>query len=72
VTTPPPMTVQAKEMISLSLRLVQEWKQENQLIKVKQVPLKPMRKLPIGLKAMSSVKQGRQGKELKFKTLNVH
>jgi hypothetical protein len=69
---PPPMTVQAEEMISLSLRLIQEGKKENPLIEVKQVPLKPMRKVPIGLKAMSSVKQGRQGKELKFKRLNVH
>jgi hypothetical protein len=69
---PPMTTVQAEEMISLSLRLVQEGKQENQLVEVKQVPLKPMRKLPIGLKAMPSVKQGRQGKELKFKRLNIH
>jgi hypothetical protein len=66
------MTVQAEEMISLSLRLIQEGKQENQLIEVKQVPLKPMRKLPTGLKVMLSVKQGRQGKEFKFKRLNVH
>jgi hypothetical protein len=66
------MIVQAEEMISLSLRLVQEGKKENPLIEVKQVPLKLMRKVPIGLKAMSSVKQGRQGKELKFKRLNVH
>jgi hypothetical protein len=70
--TPPPTTVQAEEMISLYLCLIQEGKQENQLIEVKQVPLKPMRKLPTGLKAMSFVKQGRQGKELKFKRLNVH
>jgi hypothetical protein len=66
------MTVQAEDMISLLLCLVQEGKQENQLIEVKQVPLKPMRKLPIESKAMLSVKQGRQGKELKFKRLNVH
>jgi hypothetical protein len=65
--TPPPMTVQAEEMISLSLRLIQEGKQENKLVVVKQVPLKPMRKLPTGLKVMPSMKQGRQGKELKFK-----
>jgi hypothetical protein len=70
--TPPLMIVQAKEMISLSLCLIQEAKQENQLIEVKQVPLKLMRKLSIGLKAVSSVKQGRQGKELKFKRLNIH
>jgi hypothetical protein len=70
--TPPPMTVQAKEMISLPLHPVQEGKQENQLIEVKHVPLKPMRKLPIGLKAMPSMKQGRQRKELKFKRLTVH
>jgi hypothetical protein len=72
VMTPPPMTVQAEEMISLSLRLIQEGKQENQLIEVKQVPLKPMRKLPTGLKVVLSVKQARQGKEFKFKRLNVH
>jgi hypothetical protein len=36
--TPPPTIVQDEEMISLSLRLIQEGKQENQLIKVKQVP----------------------------------
>jgi hypothetical protein len=59
-------------MISLSLRLVQEGKQENQLIEVKQVPREMMRKLPTGLKAVPSVKQGRQGKELKFKRLNIH
>jgi hypothetical protein len=70
--TPPPTTVQVEEMISLSLRLVQEGKQENQLIEVKQIPLKPMRKLPTRLKVMLSMKQGRQGKELKFKRLNVH
>jgi hypothetical protein len=54
--TPPPMTVQAEEIIILSLCLVQEGKQESQLIEVKQVPLKPMRKLPIGLKVVPSVK----------------
>jgi hypothetical protein len=69
---PPPTTVQVEEMISLSLRLVQEGKQENQLVEMKQVPLKLMRKLPTGLKVVSSIKQGRQGKELKFKRLNVH
>jgi hypothetical protein len=70
--TPPPMIVQAGEMISLSLHLIQEGKQENQLIEVKQVPLKPMRKLPTRLKVVPSMKQGRQGKELKFKRLNAH
>jgi hypothetical protein len=70
--TPPPMIVHAEEMISLSVHLIQEGKQENQLIEVKHVPLKPMRKLPTGLKAVLSVKQERQGKELKFKRLNIH
>jgi hypothetical protein len=70
--TPPPMTVQVEEMISLSLCLVQEGKQENQLVEMKQVPLKLMRKLPTWLKVVSSIKQGRQGKDLKFKRLNVH
>jgi hypothetical protein len=72
VMTPPPTTVKAKEMISLSLRLIQEGKQENQLVKVKQVPLKPMRKLPTGLTVMPCVKGGGEGKELKFKRLNIH
>jgi hypothetical protein len=58
VMTPPPTTVKAKEMISLSLRLIQEGKQENQLVKVKQVPLKPMRKLPTELTVMPCVKGG--------------
>jgi hypothetical protein len=70
--TPPPTAVQAEEMTSLSFHLVQEGKQENQLVEMKQVPLKLMRKLPTGLKAMPSVKQWRQGKELKFKRLSVH
>jgi hypothetical protein len=50
--TSPPMIVRAGEMISLLLFLVQGGKQENQVIEVKQAPLKPLRKLQTWLKVV--------------------
>jgi hypothetical protein len=70
--TPPPMTVLAGEMVSLLFLLVQGGKQENQLIKVKEVPHKPMRRLQTRLKAGLWQPQEKQKQAVLFKKLSVH
>jgi hypothetical protein len=64
------MIVLVWEMTNLSSHPDQGGKYGRQ--ELERAPHEPLRKPPTGLKAMSSVKQGRQGQEMKFRRLNVY